>query len=118
DADAPRVSGSLKAHYAPQTPLHVLPLETLLQKARLVSGSGQRIAAIVFEPEACAGLPGVEFLPAAAGPVAYAHGLYAMLRRLDRAGYDRILLEQPPLNAAWQAVNDRIGRAAAAFNTP
>jgi len=41
--------------------------------------------------------------------------LYALLRDLDEAGYDRILLQRPPVGPAWQGVNDRITRAAAAF---
>jgi L-threonylcarbamoyladenylate synthase len=43
---------------------------------------------------------------------AYAHALYANLRALDREGADLILVEQPPQEAAWQGVNDRLRRAA------
>ncbi|MCD0503793.1 Sua5 family C-terminal domain-containing protein, partial [Bordetella petrii] len=48
-------------------------------------------------------------------PDLYAQALYAMLRELDGGAYARILVEEPPRDAAWRAVNDRIGRAAAAF---
>jgi L-threonylcarbamoyladenylate synthase len=51
-----------------------------------------------------------------ADPAAYARRLYALLRDLDEAGYDRILLQRPPAGPAWQGVNDRITRAAAAFD--
>ena len=34
---------------------------------------------------------------------------------LDAQGYARIVVQAPPANDAWHAVNDRIGRAAAAF---
>ena len=44
----------------------------------------------------------------------YAQALYA-LRELDAQGYARIVVQAPPANDAWHAVNDRIGRAAAAF---
>ncbi|HWL27558.1 MAG TPA: Sua5 family C-terminal domain-containing protein, partial [Burkholderiaceae bacterium] len=57
----------------------------------------------------------VDWQVCAADPASYAQGLYALLRRLDAGGYARILLEAPPRTRAWQAVNDRIGRAAAAF---
>jgi L-threonylcarbamoyladenylate synthase len=113
DAAAPQVSGSLKAHYAPRTPLSVLPLEQLLSTVD-EAGSG-RVAAVVFEAAAQAVKPGVDWLECSTDPSAYAHDLYALLRRLDMAGYDRILLQQPPRTPSWQAINDRIGRAAAAF---
>lgn len=113
DAAAPRVSGSLKAHYAPRTPLQLLSRDELLeQAARKV---GQRVAAVLFDT---AGLPmreGVDWIAAASDPKVYASQLYALLRRLDRGGYNCILLEQPPQSGDWLAVNDRIGRAAAAF---
>ncbi len=120
DTAAPRVSGSLKAHYAPRTPLALLPLDVLLQQAQEHSRVGahdgkQRIAAVVFQaPDTL--LAGVDWIAASADPQVYARNLYALLRRLDDGRYTRILLEQPPQEAAWQAVNDRIGRAAAAFN--
>ena len=47
-------------------------------------------------------------------PARYAQALYA-LRELDAQGYARIVVQAPPANDAWHAVNDRIGRAAAAF---
>ena len=40
----------------------------------------------------------------------------ARLRDMDAMACDLILLERPPQTPSWQAVNDRIGRAAAAFN--
>ncbi|MCI2809263.1 L-threonylcarbamoyladenylate synthase [Eoetvoesiella caeni] len=115
DAAAPRVSGSLKAHYAPRTPLLLLAREQLLGQAEQAARAGQRVAAVLFN---VAGLPvveGVDWVAAASDPKVYASELYALLRRLDRGGYNCILLEQPPQGAAWLAVNDRIGRAAAAF---
>jgi L-threonylcarbamoyladenylate synthase len=43
----------------------------------------------------------------------YGHDLYANLRRLDASGAKRILVEAPPRTPEWEAVNDRLGRAAA-----
>lgn len=45
-------------------------------------------------------------------PAAYAHGLYAALRALDGTTADLIVVEAPPQSAGWQAVNDRLARAA------
>ncbi|SHH92508.1 L-threonylcarbamoyladenylate synthase [Pollutimonas bauzanensis] len=117
DAAAPQVSGSLKAHYAPRTPLSVLPLAQLLPALAEAGGGGApRVAAVVFNaPAHDAALAHVDWLVCAADPDAYARELYALLRRLDQQGYSRLLFEQPPRTPAWQAVNDRLGRAAAAF---
>jgi L-threonylcarbamoyladenylate synthase len=45
-------------------------------------------------------------------PVAYAHNLYATLRRLDALNCPRILVEAMPVAADWAAVTDRLRRAA------
>ncbi|HEY9279489.1 MAG TPA: L-threonylcarbamoyladenylate synthase, partial [Eoetvoesiella sp.] len=122
DSAAPRVSGSLKAHYAPRTPLALLARDQLLQQlahASSPSDSGldpEKIAAVVFIEPSVPVSPCVDYIVASSDPHAYARNLYALLRRLDSGGYARILIERPPQDAAWQAVNDRIGRAAAAFN--
>jgi L-threonylcarbamoyladenylate synthase len=53
------------------------------------------------------------WITAASEPNRYGHDLYANLRKLDASGAKRILVEAPPLNPAWEAVNDRLARAAA-----
>jgi len=47
-------------------------------------------------------------------PEAYAHDLYAHLRALDRAACVRILVQAVPGDERWDAVRDRLTRAAAA----
>jgi L-threonylcarbamoyladenylate synthase len=49
----------------------------------------------------------------AADPVAYAHDLYAALREMDHAGADLIVVEVLPDRPDWEAVADRLRRAAA-----
>ena len=44
---------------------------------------------------------------------AYAARLYAALHELDAAGVDRIIVDLPPEGEAWQAIHDRLRRAAA-----
>lgn len=117
DLAAPRVSGSLKAHYAPRTPLMLVERERLPAVVKEAAARGERLAVAVFppQPEQSQGLPGVSWHLCAPDRVEYAHRLYALLRQLDEEGCDRIVLEKPPATSAWQAVNDRLGRAAAAF---
>ncbi len=43
----------------------------------------------------------------------YGHDLYANLRALDANGADLIVVEAPPADSAWEAVRDRLARAAA-----
>jgi L-threonylcarbamoyladenylate synthase len=58
-------------------------------------------------------LTGLTWVAASRGAAGYAHDLYANLRALDVAGCNAILVEQPPLEAEWAAVLDRLMRAAA-----
>jgi L-threonylcarbamoyladenylate synthase len=41
----------------------------------------------------------------------YAQHLYATLRELDSLKLDLILVEKPPQHEAWEAINDRLGKA-------
>ena len=62
-------------------------------------------------------LPVRHWQHAPADPLAYAHDLYAALRRLDESGCDLIIVESPPETPAWAAVRDRLQRAAAGSGT-
>jgi L-threonylcarbamoyladenylate synthase len=114
DANAPRVSGSLKAHYAPQTPVQLVARENLPDQVRQLAAQGRRIVVVAFDPSPYAAM-GVDTMACSTQPAVYARELYALLRHLDTREHERILVEQPPKNSAWQAINDRLGRAAAAF---
>ena len=57
------------------------------------------------------GEPNVLLLPA--DPHGYAAALYAALRTLDAANVARILIEEPPHGGRWDAIRDRLRRAAA-----
>ena len=106
DAAAPRVSGALAAHYAPRTPLELVPTEGL--SARLCAGDA--VLARVSAPEV---LPAdVTWIVAPADPAGYGHDLYAALRSLDESPCVRILVEALPDGPEWAAVVDRLGRAA------
>ncbi|MBL0141939.1 MAG: threonylcarbamoyl-AMP synthase [Betaproteobacteria bacterium] len=106
DADAPRASGTLAAHYAPATPVTLVDPVALEAQ---VAGPGH-CAVLAMRPA----LPRAKAWIAAPSDAArYGHDLYANLRSLDAAGADRILVEAPPRQPAWEAVNDRLARAAA-----
>ncbi|MBN3754077.1 threonylcarbamoyl-AMP synthase [Paraburkholderia sp. Tr-20389] len=116
DASAPRASGTLKAHYAPRTPLALLPFD-VLEPLLTARAPGERVALVARASRAgrWAEAEGVHFVAAPEDPHLYARDLYGLLRALDRANVSRILIEKLPDTIEWIAVNDRLGRAAAAF---
>lgn len=122
DEDAPRVSGSLKAHYAPQTLLQWLPRENqaiaqLIEKRQSTDAteSSQKWAVLVFEPEVFPSVGTVNYIQMPRDATQYAKRLYRLLRELDQQGYARIVVQTLPEDESWEAVNDRLQRAAAAF---
>jgi L-threonylcarbamoyladenylate synthase len=106
-AGAPRHSGGLERHYAPRTPAMLVPpheLDAEIAKRRY------RVAVLAFSrPD-----ERVDYwLRMPRDPQAYAQRLYGALRDLDTAGCERILVEAPPEDSAWDAVRDRLVRATA-----
>ncbi|MBM4195934.1 MAG: threonylcarbamoyl-AMP synthase [Gammaproteobacteria bacterium] len=96
------VPGSAPRHYAPATRVQVVS-RTALESA----GHDDVVICRGTPPPTCAR---VECLPDE--PIGYARGLYALLRRLDAGGYSRLLVEAVPEQERWQAVRDRLRRAA------
>ena len=107
DAGAPRASGTLERHYAPKTPLRLVASHALDQEISR-AGGGTAVLAYSRPDERAA-----RWLRMPREPQGYAHRLYAALRELDAAGCALILVEEPPQDAAWAAVRDRLKRAAA-----
>ena len=108
DAAAPRASGTLAAHYAPRTALVVVMPATLDEEVRNFTN-----VAVLAMREPPRNALVTSWIAASTDPARYAHDLYANLRRLDASGAKRILVEAQPETAQWEAVNDRLGRAAA-----
>lgn len=109
---APRVSGSLAAHYAPQTPMRLVASERLLDFLNAQRHKGDRCGVIGHSQPPQAGMPHVwRMLPA--DPVGYAHDLYGALRDMDHAGVALIAVEALPEGPGWAAVADRLRRAVA-----
>jgi L-threonylcarbamoyladenylate synthase len=116
DKTTPRVPGSTAAHYAPGTPVTIVPGGELDALAATLSEGGQRIAVLALR------LPlktyeTVTWINAGTRAEAFGHDLYANLRTLDKAGCARILLQEVPGDERWDAVRDRIARAAASAAT-
>jgi len=109
--NVPRVSGSLEAHYAPLTPMYLVASEQLPAVIAELQKSGRRCALLARTRQTLPVLTHAQSqLPDEAE--AYAHGLYAALRELDRSANDVIVVEEVPADPAWAAVADRLRRAA------
>jgi L-threonylcarbamoyladenylate synthase len=106
DAHAPRASGTLASHYAPRAPLVLMEARRFADELRV----GDAVLAFRAPPAHRAASGWIE---APLDPVRYGHDLYFNLRELDGRGATRILVEAPPRDVAWEAVNDRLKRAAA-----
>jgi L-threonylcarbamoyladenylate synthase len=111
-AKTPRVSGMLDKHYAPQTPLMQMEGDLVVELAHSLVRQGKHVAVLArtkLQPL----LDNLTWVAAPVDAAGYAHDLYANLRALDHAGCDAILVEQPPDEAEWLAIRDRLNRAAA-----
>ena len=109
---SPRAPGTLAAHYAPATPLVLAESDLLPELAASLIRQGKKVAALA-RSQARPIEPRLIWLAAPPDANGYAHALYASLRQLDAAGCDAILVERPPAEADWAAINDRLARAAA-----
>jgi L-threonylcarbamoyladenylate synthase len=116
DAEAPRASGTLEAHYAPSAKVRLMERDQL-RAALQVLGVGAPGAAPLAAVYSTDTLPAGSRLPWRAmpsDPAAAAHELFVALRQLDASGAPLIWIETPPADPAWDGVRDRLQRAAAA----
>ncbi len=110
--DTPRAPGMLEKHYSPATPIRIVNRVQLDQLLYEYVQRKQKVAVLAMyagdiEQDT------VSWVNAGNDAAAYAHSLYANLRTLDKAGAQCMLVEQVPSGEQWQAVTDRLQRAAA-----
>ena len=109
---APRVPGAKVSHYAPMTPMTIVPVDEIDKRAETLSEGGRRVAVLAMR------LPlktytSVTWINAGRRPDAYAHDLYSNLRALDKANCEQILVQDVPSEEKWTAIRDRLSRGAA-----
>ena len=106
--------GQLRKHYAPKARLLVLNWRDDADLLAQLAGAGIRTAGchVIAHSRIPAGVnvAGVSVIPHDAD--AYARAIYAELHRCDAAGAEIIVIEALPTGAEWQAIADRLTRAA------
>jgi L-threonylcarbamoyladenylate synthase len=112
----PRVSGSLRAHYAPTTPLRLYAPGRVLDALSEFPDTKSRVAVAVWDSESSLVLEDhpsidVEEVIIPSDPATFASRLYRSLRDLDQQGWDLILFPEPPPGEEWDGVRDRLQRA-------
>jgi L-threonylcarbamoyladenylate synthase len=111
DAQSPRVPGSTPSHYAPTTRMSIVPAGEIDAQAAALSEGGRRIA-VLAQRLPLKAHKYVTWINAGRRPDQYAQDLYANLRTLDKAGCQQILVQDVPQDERWDAVRDRLMRAA------
>ena len=102
---------ALEKHYAPHTPLEMVPVGEIAQR---VVALAPRAVAVLAPDWAVRAAPNLRLhLLAADRPSEYARTLYDNLRRLDASGAARLFIAEPPHGPEWEAVRDRLKRASA-----
>ncbi len=116
-APVPRASGTLEAHYAPRATLRLMDAKALQTALDLLGPEVDRGAAriatysrVILTTKSHSVLR--KRMPD--DPAATAQQLFAALREFDAQGAALIWVETPPATPDWDAVRDRLQRAAAA----
>lgn len=112
DADTPRVPGALASHYAPGVPLHLVAAEALAPLLAQARAAGEAVA--VWSEQPPPPQPGLFWRRRPADAAGAGRDLYDTLHQLDTLPVVRILVQSVPTEPAWQALADRLRRAAAA----
>jgi L-threonylcarbamoyladenylate synthase len=114
-AAGPRVPGSDAKHYAPATPLSIVNSRALEEVVAQLTAEHEKVAVLATRPPRVAN-KFMTWVNAGRRADAYARELYVNLRTLDKSGAMEILVEAVPEGEAWDAVRDRLRRAATAEN--
>lgn len=112
---APRASGTLASHYAPNAVVRLMDAHELQTEVNFLSQQqgmtdGSTIAVYARIPlQVSSKNILVQAMPQK--PAEAAHELFAVLRALDEKGVQQIWVETPPKHELWDGVRDRLQRA-------
>jgi L-threonylcarbamoyladenylate synthase len=92
----------------------IVPAGEIDAQADAASAGGRRIA-VLAQRLPLRAHKYVTWINAGRRPESYGHDLYSNLRTLDKAGCQRILVQAVPEGERWDAIRDRLLRAASSF---
>lgn len=114
---APRASGTLESHYAPNAKVRLMDAKALQQALTMlgtdVDKSAKPSIAIYARVPLKTSARQIVLRRMPTDPAVAAHELFAVLRELDALQVKLIWVETPPTGAVWDGVRDRLQRAAA-----
>jgi L-threonylcarbamoyladenylate synthase len=108
---SPRVPGGTPTHYAPTTPMTIVPSGEIDAQADSASAGARRVA-VLAQRLPLRAHKYVTWINAGRRPESYGRDLYSNLRTLDKAGCQHILVQDVPEGERWDAIRDRLLRAA------
>jgi L-threonylcarbamoyladenylate synthase len=106
----PRAPGDRALHYAPATPLEIVPSDDLEVRAGEILARDEKVAVLAMRPPLHTQRH-MTWINAGKKPDTYAHNLYNHLRTLDSIGCVRIFVQSLPQDERWAAILDRLQRA-------
>ncbi len=104
-----RSPGMLSRHYAPKA--RVILTDDLAELLTPLQNQGKRVHAIGWLARD-GSVSGIPFTNMPTSAEEYGRQLYAALHEADRPGVDVILIVRPPDGPEWEAIHDRLKRAA------
>jgi L-threonylcarbamoyladenylate synthase len=106
------VPGSDLSHYAPTQPLYLLEKNALYNKIMQCARAQKLVSVLSFSRQEIEDPCIIQWVSTTPDPAQYAQALYKNLRALDKTQSSCILVERPPNKTAWDAIVDRLERAA------
>jgi L-threonylcarbamoyladenylate synthase len=106
------VPGMMEVHYAPDTTTILCTAEQIVNIQKGITFQHQYKLGVIAYFSEIVGDANTQVVTMPKNANAYAHDLYSTLRKLDNLEVDIILVEQPPQTEIWQAVNNRLNKAA------
>lgn len=111
DPTAPRAPGTTPRHYSPKTPVTLVPSRRLVDVMREFTDEEEKVAVLALRPPSTANRH-MTWINAGSRADHYAKSLYSHLRTLDKIGAKALLVEEVPAGEQWDAIRDRLKRAA------
>ena len=101
----------MSRHYAPKARLELSTFQTE-ERIRYLIDNGEKTAWLTIQ-QLYSPISGCNIVNMPGNADEYAHQLFAVLHEMDRLGCSVIVVDSPPDGEEWDAIRDRLARAAA-----